>query len=434
MEKKLFVISVDSLFFDDVQWLTDCPNLYGIYQRGSVVQKMMSTYPAMTYVAHSTMMTGCHEEMHGIYHNEKAEVVEHPAWHWYRKELNSDTVFDAAKKGGYTISVINWPVTGADPSIDYLIPEIWSDEPEGDSRPRFLTVCSQGMDKLYDKYRHMLRWKYQPELDDFGVACLKDIIREYEPDIIMLHLSYLDHARHSYGGFAPEAKEALMECDRKIGELMDILQAKGLLEQYNICVMGDHGHLPVRQVFNPNILLAEQGFITLDSKGQVVDYKCYIHSAGLSAHVMLKNPKDHIIKKQVETLLKSWVEKKEYGCEQIFDKTQMEKLHLKGPFDYVIEGRAGTSFGNKCKGPVFCPTDNSDYKLSVSAHGHLPEKGPQPIFFGAGPDIRENIVVERGRLIDEAPTYASILGVEMPWAQGRAMKEILKQDYNNEEE
>ena len=34
MKRKLFVISVDSLFFDDVQWLTDCPNLYGIYRRG----------------------------------------------------------------------------------------------------------------------------------------------------------------------------------------------------------------------------------------------------------------------------------------------------------------------------------------------------------------------------------------------------------------
>ena len=60
------------------------------------------------------------------------------------------------------------------------------------------------------------------------------------------------------------------------------------------------------------------------------------------------------------------------------------------------------------------------------AHGHLPIKGPQPIFFAAGPDIRENVVVERGNLIDEAPTYAAILGVEMPWAQGTAMTEILK--------
>ena len=112
----------------------------------------------------------------------------------------------------------------------------------------------------------------------------------------------------------------------------------------------------------------------------------------------------------------------------ILKKEQMAKHHLAGPFDYVIEGLLGTSFGNNCKGELICPTDNSDYKLSVSAHGHLPEKGPQPIFFAAGPDIREGVVIQRGELIDEAPTYAAILGVEMPWAQGKAMREILKQD------
>ena len=31
-------------------------------------------------------------------------------------------------------------------------------------------------------------------------------------------------------------------------------------------------------------------------------------------------------------------------------------------------------------------------------------------------------MIERGELIDEAPTYAAILGVEMPWAQGKAME------------
>lgn len=430
MKKKLFVISVDSLFFDDVKWLKDCPNLYGLYQRGSVVQKMKSTYPAMTYVAHSTMMTGCHQERHGIYHNEKIEVgVKHPAWHWYRRELGTETIFDAAKRGGYRISVINWPVTGGDPSIDYLVPEIWSDDPQGDSRPRFLTVCSDGMEKLFDRYRHLLRWKYQPELDEFGVACLKDIIHEHEPDVIMLHLSYLDHARHNFGGFAPEAKHALMECDKKIGELLDLLREKGTLNQYNFAVMGDHGHLPVKQVFHPNILLVKEGLIELDEQGQVRDYQCYIHSAGLSAHVVLKNPEDQKLREKVEALLNSWVDTENYGCEQVIHKKQMEEVHhLRGPFEYIIEGRQGTSFGNNCMGELLCPTDNSDYKLSVSAHGHLPEKGPQPIFFAAGPDIKEGVIVETGELIDEAPTYAAILGVEMPWAQGRVLKEILKED------
>ena len=429
MKKKLFVISVDSLFFDDVKWLMDCPNLYEVYKRGAIVQKMRSTYPAMTYVAHSTMMTGCHQQCHGIYHNEKVEVgVPFPGWHWYREELGADTVMDAAKAAGYRIAVINWPVTGGDKNVDYLIPEIWSDEPEGDSRPRFLTVCSPGMERLYDRYSHLLRWKYQPQLDDFGVACLKDIIKEEEPDFIMLHLSYLDHARHNFGGFSEEARVALKQCDRKVGELFDILKEKGDFDSFHIAVMGDHGHLPVEQVFHPNILLREEGLITLEEGDRIGDYDCYVHSAGLSAHVVLKDPENLEIRKKVEKLLDQWVETKEYGCEQYFNKSQMERFHLSGPFDYVIEGALGTAFGNHVRGDILCRTDNSDYKISVSAHGHLPEKGPQPIFFAAGPDIREGVVIENGDLVDEAPTFASILEVEMPWAQGKPMKEILKQD------
>lgn len=427
MKKKLFALSVDSLFFEDLEWLPQCPNLYSLYERGSVVQKIKSTYPAMTYVAHSTMMTGCHEELHGIYHNEKVEPgVDHPAWHWFRRELGTKTIFDAAKEKGYTISVINWPVTGGDPSVDWLVPEIWSDEPGGDSRPRFLTVCSEGMEKLFDRYRHLLRWKYQPELDDFGVACLKDIIKEHTPDVIMLHLSYLDHARHSFGAFSQEALHALKECDRKVGELMDILKEKGLFEQYNFTVMGDHGHLPVKQVFHPNILLTKEGLIQLDSQGRITDYQCYIHSAGLSAHVALKEPENKELRSRVEEILSLWVSKEELGCEAYFNRTELrERFHLTGPFEYVIEGRPGTAFGNDCTGALLRSADNSDYKISISAHGHLPAKGPQPVFFAAGPDIRQGVTLEFGELIDEAPTWAAILGADMPWAQGQTFKKIL---------
>ena len=45
---------------------------------------------------------------------------------------------------------------------------------------------------------------------------------------------------------------------------MDILREQGTLDATNFCVMGDHGHLPVKQVFHPNILLANEGLITLD--------------------------------------------------------------------------------------------------------------------------------------------------------------------------
>ena len=147
---RLFVPSVDSLFYDDRGWPKDCPNLSAILAAGSQVERVQSVYPAMTYAAHATMLTGCYPDVHGIYHNEKVQVDNpHPEWHWRRAELKVPTLLDAAYTAGYTSCVVNWPVTGADPHITYDIPEIWSDEPGGDGRPRFVQVCSPGIETLY---------------------------------------------------------------------------------------------------------------------------------------------------------------------------------------------------------------------------------------------------------------------------------------------
>ncbi len=425
--RRLFVLSVDSLFFDDMAWLAECPNLQKILKNGSQVQKIRSVYPAMTYVAHSTMLTGCYPDVHGIYHNEKVQIDNpYPDWHWRREALKVPTVIDAAKPLGYRFCVVNWPVTGADPNIDYNIPEIWSRTTDGDSRPRFLSVCSPGIAPLFDKYRHLLRWKYQPELDEFGICCLSEVIEAHQPEVIMLHLSYLDASRHAYGVFAPAAKNALIAVDQRFGRIVAQLERLGLYDQTDFVVLGDHGHLPVKQVFNPNVIFRERGLITLDAHGRVKTWKAYCHSAGLSAHVVLADPTDANVRRQVLEILEGFTRDEAFGCEQILDKATLKTAwHLDGPFDYAIEGRLGTAFGNACQGPRFLPTDNRDYKLSVASHGHMPTKGPQPTMFLAGPHVRKGVVMENCDMIDQAPTWAALLGAQMPEAQGQVLRQLI---------
>ncbi|MFQ9704130.1 MAG: hypothetical protein ACLR0U_22650 [Enterocloster clostridioformis] len=55
----------------------------------------------------------------------------------------------------------------------------------------------------------------------------------------------------------------------------------------------------------------------------------------------------------------------------------------------------------------------------------FPSKGHSPSFCGRA-GHQGKCGGGAGNLIDEAPTYAAILGVEMPWARGAAMTEILK--------
>ena len=56
----------------------------------------------------------------------------------------------------------------------------------------------------------------------------------------------------------------------------------------------------------------------------------------------------------------------------------------------------------------------------------MPEKGPQPIFVVKGPDFVESVVVENAELVDEAPTYAEILGVDLPDADGKPIMELIR--------
>ena len=69
--------------------------------------------------------------------------------------------------------------------------------------------------------------------------------------------------------------------------------------------------------------------------------------------------------------------------------------------------------------------DRPEGKLKGS-HGFHPDFGPRPFFLGCGPAFRKGAVLEQARLIDGAPTYAKILGVDLPDAQGQALQELLK--------
>ena len=48
------------------------------------------------------------------------------------------------------------------------------------------------------------------------------------------------------------------------------------------------------------------------------------------------------------------------------------------------------------------------------------------MFVAKGPDFRCGVTLERGLVVDEAPTYAKLLGVELPQADGRPMEQFLR--------
>ena len=116
-----------------------------------------------------------------------------------------------------------------------------------------------------------------------------------------------------------------------------------------------------------------------------------------------------------------------YGFSQVFTAEEANQTeHLSGGFSFVLETDGYTSFGDSFVRPLVTSFDSTDYRYGRATHGHLPNKGPQPVFLCKGPDFKENVKLEAGRLVDQAPTFAKLLGVSLPHADGVSMDMLLR--------
>ncbi|MBR4421370.1 MAG: alkaline phosphatase family protein, partial [Erysipelotrichaceae bacterium] len=59
-------------------------------------------------------------------------------------------------------------------------------------------------------------------------------------------------------------------------------------------------------------------------------------------------------------------------------------------------------------------------------HGHLPWRDETTTLIMAGPDVKKGVVVERSSMVNEAPTMARMLGIEMENIDGKVIEELIR--------
>lgn len=438
--KRIIVFSVDAMVCEDVDRLREMPNFKRFLAGGSEVKGGMRTiYPSVTYPAHVSMTTGCYVGKHRVDSNFKFTTEnKNDCWNWFSDIIAVEDIFAAAKKAGYKTAAISWPVTGCNPNIDYLMNEYWMPE-QGDtlrgsfarsgSSEEVLDIIEANACYLDENYhlggkKHFMVW---PKVDDFNLHVATDIIRRYRPEVTFLHTGTFDTYRHAHGVFGPHLDEALANLDRYIGELMSACEDAGVLEDTNLFLVSDHGQRDICRVINLNVKLADHGLIEVDASGKVTGYQAYCFSNAMSSLVYLKDPQDEGLKAKTLDVLRQLQEEGVFGIGRIYSAEEARaEEQLYGGFSFVIESDGYTSFGDNAVRPLVQNFDASDYRFGRATHGYMPDYGPQPIFVAKGPDIREGVVLERGRIVDEAPTYAKLLGISLPEADGVSMDEILK--------
>lgn len=429
-KEKILVFCLDALCTMDIEYMRTLENFGYILENGSYVKHMEPVYPSLTYPCHVSIVTGNYTDKHGILHNEMVTPGKlNSPWYNQRSDVKCKTLLDYAKEHGYSTCSISWPVSGG-ADYDYNMPMIVPYGYTGPHPDQFLVnnATDNLMDAYYWKYGRFLMGKDR-SLDLYTMALAPDIIRDFgQPDLMLVKMCDLDSVRHEYGIDNEHVKEQLRKHDQELHVLMETIRRYGDFENTNFIILGDHGQSDVDHVLHFNVALKDAGFIRVNENNELVDYDAYCHSAALSAWITLKNPNDEAMRKRVHEFLLSVKEEGKLGIGYVFTKEEAkEKFHLEGaPIDFVIEGDKPITFGNRLDCDVFGETEVGDYKTSKASHGGLPWKDETTTFIACGPSIAKCIVVERGNMVDEAPTMAAILGFEMPGIDGKSIKEILK--------
>ncbi len=436
MKEKLFVISIDAMVREDVEYMLTKPNFAKIMGKRAEVEQVCSVYPALTYPAHATLATGCNPGKHGILHNQPpipfADKVSH--WYLYSRDMKVENIFAAAKRAGCTTASVYWPTTGCDTNIDHNIDEYFFYYPDETIEQGFARL---GADEAALKAVRENLHRYPTTIrsgkidlastfDNFAIGCTCSLIRNNQPDVMLVHVCPVDSARHRYGTFANEVYDAMDQMDLWLGEIVDAMEAAGVYEDTNFVILSDHGQRDIKRFINLNVLLEQGGFIDLGWDGSVYNWKAYAKTNGMSAGIYLQDYTDEKIYRKVYDYLKALAADPDNGIEAIHTADDVrERYGVYGTVAFVVEADDDTAFGVACKGPVTKWIKDEENPSYRAKHGYQPEKGPQPIFMGHGPAFKDGAVLSNARLMDVAPTLAAVLGQEMPQAEGRPLKELL---------
>jgi len=418
MQQKLVVVSMDALIYEDLEYLRTKPNFRRVLERCAAVQRLRSIYPTLTYPCHATMRTGCYPTRHGVFNNTvfTPGAVKAP-WLWFSDACKVKDLFDACKEKGLRTASVGWPATGSHPHVDWLVDEIaatTAKTAEEYRRDYLLTGTPQWLwEEICVPHIHWRTEKKRVAMFN-GKVC-SEIIRRFAPDLTLLHLANPDRERHAHGVFAPEVKNGLDECDEILGWLLQAIEDGGAAEVTNLVVTADHGQLDTFQVANPNVLFAHHGLLDVDKGGNVTDWRAWSMTAGMCAAVFVKDSADE---PAVFDLLKRH---EGMGFSKIYTHAEAAAEGYGGPFAFVLETDGRTAFENNWLGAYLVQRDGVK-----GSHGFHPDKGPRPTLLGIGPAFRPGAVIPTANLADGAPTWAEILNIDLPDAEGKAIIQLLR--------
>lgn len=418
--RHVVLITIDGFrpeFYLEPSW--GMVNLRQMKENGVCATSVDGVFPTVTFVNHTSIITGEKSAKHGILYNAPFKPKgERSEWYWFYDAIKVPTLWDAAKNNDLTTAAVNWPVSVGGP-IDHNIPII---KMKGKDRLEVIKKYSTPAG-LFEEVQQNATGTLEPEdfmvrknylAMDANVGRISAyIIRKYKPSLMTIRLSAVDHFQHKYGRDGKMVKAAVAGADRAIRDIIEALDRAGIRENTTVLVTGDHGFVDTHTAIAPNIWLKEEGLL-----GEKGDWKAQFHTVGGSAFLMLKDPDDTGSLRQVRDILQKRPpgEKKLY---QFIERKELDSLGVDSRPSFGLKALPGVVFKNSIEGEVIRP-----HRLGT--HGYYPDTpGIKTGFVGFGAGMRNGLRVDRMGLEDIAPLIAELLGMEWRSEGGVLLKGML---------
>jgi predicted AlkP superfamily pyrophosphatase or phosphodiesterase len=275
MTEKLLLLNLAALSPHEISEATT-PNLAQLAADGQL-SGMKESFPALTCTSHATMLTGVEPAVHGIVGNGWYDRSHAKVFMWNRSahHIQAPSLLDTMRErapGAGTASAF-WRFA-ADSTADQMVterPVYWS---SGRKTFDFFTTPPSMHDRLMSnlgKFPFPQFWGPFAGIKSsvWIIECLRQIMREDDPALLVGYAPYLDYEAQRYGPESAQAKEALGNMDSALGALLDDARAAGR----HVAIVSDYGFTTVTRPIMPNRILREAGFLAIEeaANGDQID-------------------------------------------------------------------------------------------------------------------------------------------------------------------
>ncbi|KAL8498159.1 hypothetical protein ACS0TY_021480 [Phlomoides rotata] len=212
----VLLISSDGFRFG-YQFKTDTPNIHRLIKNGTEAELgLIPVFPTLTFPNHYSIATGLYPAYHGIVNNffidpESGDFFtmssHEPKW-WL-----GEPIWETLVSRGLKAATYFWP--GSE-----VIKGSWN--------------CPK---------EYCVAYNYSVAFEDRVDTVLKyfDLPSTQIPAFMTLYFEDPDHQGHKYGPDDPRITAAIARVDKMLGRLISGLEERGVFEDVNIILVGDHG-------------------------------------------------------------------------------------------------------------------------------------------------------------------------------------------------